>query len=178
MNKNCIICGVLQPKSEYYTHKQMPDGTQNKCKTCCKKQAKEREERLRLDPIWVEKEKERAREKYGRLNYKEIHKPSSEKKKLVMDKYTCKYPEKKRASSASQYIKKIDKSNEFHHWSYNDIHFKDIIELTTQQHGFIHRYMIYDQEQKMYRTTEGVLLDTKESHLAYYEEMKKIKPLL
>ena len=60
--KNCIICGDLKPITDYYVHKKMGDGHLNKCKTCCKKQADEREKRLRNNPEWVEKEKERARE--------------------------------------------------------------------------------------------------------------------
>ena len=45
----------------------MEDGHFNKCKTCTRKDTREREEILRNNPEWVEKEKKRGREKYHRL---------------------------------------------------------------------------------------------------------------
>jgi len=85
--KNCIICKAIKPLDEFYKHKKMTDGHLNKCKECTKSQSKERENKLRLNPDWVEKEKERAREKYHRLNYREKHKPSPESKKKAVDRY-------------------------------------------------------------------------------------------
>jgi len=171
--KNCIICEILKPVSDYYSHKQMPDGTMNKCKDCCKKQAKEREKILRENPEWREKEKIRAREKYNRLNYVD-KKPSKDYKKKIMDVYKEKYPEKYKAKILAQKLSR-EKGCELHHWSYNELHYKDVIELTTKEHAFIHRYIIYDQERMMYRTQEGILLDTKESHISHYQEMLKTK---
>lgn len=43
---------------------------------------------------------------------------------------------------------------------------------TESEHNKLHRYMTYDQERKMYRTTNGILLDTKERHLEYYHSLK------
>lgn len=171
--KNCIICGVLKPISDYYNHKQMPDGTLNKCKECCKKQAKEREIKLRQNPDFVEKERIRGREKYNRLGYVE-NKPSKESKKKVMLSYNEKYPEKSKARNSSQRLPRKN-GYELHHWSYKKEHYKDVIELTIKEHAFIHRYMIYDQERMMYRKQDGTLLDTKEIHLSHYQEMLKVK---
>lgn len=153
----------------------MGDGHLNKCKTCTKKESDIREKYLRkTSPEFVESERIRGREKSRRLTRKEVDKVS--KKEAIMN-YRNRYPEKYLAKNSSQRLPRKE-GYQLHHWSYNDIHFKDVIELTTQHHGFIHRYMIYDQEQRMYRTAEGVLLDTKESHIAYFEEMLKAKPLL
>ncbi len=81
MIKSCIICNIPQDIKEYYKHSKMSDGHLNKCKTCCKKQAKEREVELKKDLNWIETEKARAREKYHRLYSKGFHKPTKKKTK-------------------------------------------------------------------------------------------------
>lgn len=163
--KNCIICGDLKPLTDYYVHKQMGDGHLNKCKTCCKKQADEREKKLRENPEWVEKEKERAREKYYRLNYKEKHKPSTESRYKSTKKYRAENPEKHKATTSAKSIKPKVKGNHLHHWSYNEKHRKDVIELTVIDHSLLHRNMKYIKEAKMYVDKKGKLLDTKQSHI-------------
>jgi hypothetical protein len=41
--KSCIICGIEQELEQFYKHPKMGDGHLGKCKTCCKRQADERE---------------------------------------------------------------------------------------------------------------------------------------
>lgn len=170
--KKCFKCEKELPITEFYKHPNMGDGHLNKCKSCTKNDTKKREEELRNNPEWVEKEKRRGREKYHRLGYKDLHNPSTEKKKEIMNRYEQKYPEKILAMKYTGiYLTKINGVH-LHHWSYNQEDWLDVIELIPEEHYFLHRYIIYDQERMMYRTLEGVLLDTKEKHLEYFEEIK------
>ena len=47
----------------------------------------------------------------------------------------------------------------------------DVIELNVQNHNMIHRFLIYKPEIKKYSNLEGVVLDTKEKHLEFIEEI-------
>jgi len=142
----------------------MADGHLNKCKDCTKKDSDKREKELRKNPNWVEKEKTRAREKYYRLGYKEIHKPSFENKKETMKRYNEKYPEKRKAKNINKQ-KATTEGNELHHWSYSFENATSVIELTTRQHSKAHRFIYYDQERMMYRRIDNnELLDSKEKH--------------
>lgn len=147
----------------------MADGRLNKCKACTQSDVREREERKREDPEWNESEKQRHREKYYRLGYKEKHKSTPEEKKKAMSAYNSTYPEKRKAKLAAQRIPVTTKGNNNHHWSYNEEHWRDVIELEPLEHYKLHRYIVYDQERMMFRRSDTMeLLDTKERHYEYY----------
>ena len=167
--KTCFACNKSKVLTEYYKHPQMGDGHLNKCKDCVKKAVADRLNYKMKDPEFREKEKARHRGKYHRLGYKDKHKPTPEQKKIIMDRYKAKYPEKVKAKNFTQHIKKSNPKHELHHWSYNEEHYKDVIELSVKNHNLIHRYLEYDQEFKVYRDFTGLLLDTKEKHLDFIE---------
>ena len=163
VDKKCFKCGEIKPLSEFYRHKEMADGHLGKCKTCTKTDTKLRVDRLQSNPEWVEKERDRCRIKAR--GYDDKYKPTPEKKYAYIQKYRLRYPEKHKAGNAAQRLPKV-KGNHNHHWSYRKEHRLDVIELTPEQHGLLHRDCIYDQERMMYRQRcSGVLLDTKQSHI-------------
>jgi hypothetical protein len=171
ISKYCIICKIEKPIDMYYKHPNMADGHLNKCKDCTKMHTREREKKITSTAEGIEQERKRHREKYYRLNYREKHKPTKEKKSAAMKKHIEKYPEKKKARIHTNKMKKT-KGNHLHHWSYKEEHYKDVIELTISQHSLAHRHIIYDQERMMYRRIDNMqLLDTKEKHIEYISNL-------
>lgn len=143
----------------------MADGYLNKCKDCTRKDVKEHSLYLKKnDPDYLEKEKKRGRLKYHRL-YKGV-KPNKQLRGIARKRWANKYPEKEKAKCVSSKIKSINGNN--HHWSYRQEHWKDVIDLTVKNHSKAHRFIIYDQEQMMYRRIDNMeLLDTREKHLKW-----------
>lgn len=164
--KKCFKCGIEKELTEFYAHPKTADKHLNKCKDCTKIDVAERALILQDDNNWVEKEKERNREKYYRLGYRVTMKPSFGSKKSATANYIKKYPEKRFATIASQKIT-TPEGMEKHHWSYRKESVKDVIFLSTKEHNIAHRFMVYDQKEMYYRTNDGRLLDTKEAHLGH-----------
>tara|TARA_R110000868_G_C10512418_1_gene732232 strand:+ start:94 stop:612 length:519 start_codon:yes stop_codon:yes gene_type:complete len=169
--KNCFKCKQDKPLDEFYKHPKTSDGYLNKCKDCAKKDVQSRESILKQDSKWIEKERDRAREKYRRL-----YLGTGKSNRVSILNYFNKYPEKKAAGSACQYLEKEFEGAERHHWSYNEEHYKDVIWLTKKDHMKGHRFLIYDQERMMYRRFDtNELLDTKEIHLEFIKDCIKNK---
>jgi hypothetical protein len=169
--KNCFKCKQDKPLDDFYKHPKMSDGYLNKCKDCAKKDVHNRESILKEDFKWKEKERDRGREKYRRL-YIGLGKSNA---KSILN-YFIKYPEKKAAGIACQYLEKEFEGAERHHWSYNEEHYKDVIWLTKKEHMKGHRFLVYDQERMMYRRYDtNELLDTKEIHLEFIKDCIKNK---
>lgn len=169
--KICFKCSVEKPATSFYKHKAMGDGYLGKCKDCTKNDTRLREERLKeTSPEWVEKEAERMRQKANNYYAEGRYISRGEDKARIMKTYNEKFPEKKAARSGIGHLK-CGKGNHLHHWSYNKEHFKDVIELSLGDHYKLHRFMRYDQAAMMYRTMDGVLLDTREKHIEYMQKV-------
>lgn len=166
--KTCFKCGQTKPLELFYTHAQMADGRLNKCIECTKKDAKARFLEKRNDEEFMEAERVRSREKYHRLMYREKHKPDPERKKAWMTAYKERYPEK---AAARTKVKESIPGMQRHHWSYRPEHTNDIVFLTEKEHYTLHRHIRYDKDTMMYRTLSGILLDTKEKHVEYANEV-------
>lgn len=95
----------------------------------------------------------------------------AEQKKKAIANWRGKYPEKYGAIASCRKLPR-QQGHELHHWSYNKEHWQDIIELDIKAHNLAHRFIIYDQEQMMYRIAlTGELLDTKARHIQFISQL-------
>ena len=92
-------------------------------------------------------------------------------KSLYNKKYREKYPEKRQAKMRSQRMKRTVKGNHLHHWSYNQQHHTDVIEVTPKQHALIHKMTKYMSYNKVFVTLDGRILDTKKKAIEFYKEI-------
>lgn len=142
------------------------------CKECIKSKSKLQREILISTPEGLEKERERHRDKYHRLGYRDVHKPTPENKKKIQKAYKDKYPEKREAINNSTSIKRKVKGNHLHHWNYNLEYAKDVFELDVSGHGKLHRFLVYDTELYIYNKLDGTPLDTRDKHEALIKELE------
>ena len=172
-NKKCFKCGEVKPLNKFYKHPQMGDGHLNKCIDCTKKDTATRTQYLlATDPNYIEKERERGRDKFKRL-YRESPKPYKRMTKFN-NSFEERYPEKYKAHILSQRVE-MGRGLLKHHWSYREEDAKDIIPLTKEDHYLIHRYIIYDPERMMYSNIDNILLVSKQKHLEYFQKIKETK---
>lgn len=158
--KVCFKCRIEKPLSEFYKHSQMADAHLNKCKECAKLDVKNKYLENSTDEGYVKKERKRGRDKYMRL-----YRFQSKANPKCNERWEIRFPEKKKATSFSSSLIPSFDGAEKHHWSYNEEHYKDVIWMTKREHMKAHRFIVYDQEQFMYRRFDNnVLLNTKEKH--------------
>lgn len=158
-SKTCFKCKIEKPLYDYYKHPYMGDGHLNKCKECTKIDTKIITEKKTSTPEGLEKERERHREKYKRLGYKEKQKEWD----LKSNRFWKNSPTYKGLHKKF----KTPKGFELHHWNYNNEYLEDIFVLNTKQHRIAHSFLTFDKNLLVFKTKEGVLLDTKSKHLSY-----------
>lgn len=162
--KVCFKCDKMQPLSEYYKHPKMGDGLLGKCKTCTKEDAKKQTEINTSTPEGLEKERERHRDKYHRLGYKE--------QQLEWDKDK---PWKKTTvykSLRANFYKDLDRDFELHHWNYNEDYLKDVFILNIKDHKNLHNHLTLNVEKRIFYLEDGTYLETKEKHKAFIEQLQ------
>lgn len=172
--KKCFKCLETKTIESFYKHPQMPDGHVNKCIKCAKKESSERLKIKMEDPVFVEKEKARCLEKDRRL-YRKSLKPFNERvkgeNKEIWKNHRDKYPEKYLARILSKNFHSKIKGFEMHHWNYNREFATDLIELSKKDHYKAHRFLIYHQDLKIYKTIDNVMLTTKDEHIQYLKQI-------
>jgi|TARA_R110000868_G_C10527950_1_gene733766 hypothetical protein len=163
--KNCKNCKKEKQETEFYFRKDCSK-YRNECIVCWKEKCKTKRKIKETSKEFIEKERIRGREKYKRLYSTALF----ERKVKYKDgeNHYIRFPEKHKATYNCR--KLIKKGFHAHHWSYNEEHFIDIFYLTPKEHMMAHRYLIYDEERKMYRTINNILLDTKAEHEKYIKE--------
>lgn len=153
--KKCFKCGRILPITEFYKHPQMRDGHLNKCKQCTKKDVRSNYIHNIQNEEYVEKERQRGRDKYSRL----------------YSSGRCKKNTHKDSTNTRRYYvsRGIDVGeNEFHHWNYNRKN--DVFVLSRRAHKFAHYNLLFDPDSGLF-SYKGKLLRTKDEHRAFLEEI-------
>jgi hypothetical protein len=157
MKKICFKCKIEKEVSFFYKHSAMGDGYLGKCKDCAKNDSVIRYNKLSLNEDFVEKERERCREKYNRLNYYDYH-----KKSLIAK------PWKDLSIYKNLHKKfKCEKGIELHHWNYNNEFLEDVFFMNIKSHRRLHKKLIFDNNLLIFKTKDGILLDSKEKHESF-----------
>jgi len=156
--KICFKCNIEKPLDQYYKHRAMSDGHLGKCKECTKKDSLVVYSKLTSTVNGIELERERHREKYHRLGYKDKQIEYDKKREWKNDTLyrNC----KRKISRRIQLLR----SEEIHHWNYNLL--ESVFILNVSIHKKIHKLLIFDDESKCF-IYKNELLDTKEKHESF-----------
>lgn len=156
--KICFKCKEEKSLDCFYKHSKMKDGHVNKCKDCNKKDVRDNYQINIKDELFYEKERQRTRERYHRLNYKEKQKEwDNDKPWKSISKY----------KSLRKKFKHVPKTHHLHHWNYNNEYIEDIIILEKFNHRNAHNYLKLDLEKRIFIGIDNEVLDTKEKHIIY-----------
>lgn len=169
--KACSKCSVIKEFCEFPNQSKSRGGTHAMCKVCTKSSVKGLRRERHRSPEYLEKERIRRRKRARELGY--TSKVPNEIAVARANQYKERYPEKKLARSRTTRLKAKVKGNHLHHWSYNEQHLLDVIELSRALHATLHRFVSYDKDVFMYRRKDtNELLDSRGKHFDYIIQIK------
>lgn len=156
--KKCFKCGVVKPISDFYIHREMKDGHLNKCIDCTKKDAKRRYDVLSKNEEWMEKERERGKEKFKRLEYAG---------KFKSPRSIC--PQEGNMSKKLRENGYDTKGKEAHHWNYNKPY--SVFLLSKKSHRCLHRHIKVNYSDKYCYTMNNERIDTEEKAKSVFSDI-------
>ena len=148
MDKTCKCCGRSLPESEFYMIRSWLDTT---CKSCRKKRVRERYDANSKNPVFMENERVRSRDKYHRLY--------AGKKTVASQKKEKMYPSLRNAKRDFRVAPSRD--IELHHWNYNNTN--SVFALEKRLHHRLHKAITLNLEEGIYYFGQ-VKLDSAEKH--------------
>jgi hypothetical protein len=161
-HKICFKCGRDLPLSDFYVHLQMADGHLNKCKECTKKDVHNHyKEKSQVDEF-MNKERQRGREKYKRLGY------------VAKQSRTMRLTNIGSARNIHRDLRDIGinlKGKECHHWNYN--HPRSVFVLTRKTHKLLHKHLNLNIDTGILSTMDGEQIVTLDQAKRLYESILK-----
>jgi len=172
--KECSKCKKVKPLDRFNKRKSTKDGLGSWCKECIKEYYLENSQHLKDYARKYRTENlQHIKEHIKKYNRTSAGKATVKKERL---NFIGRYPEKAKCTALWVYFKtkngvKVPSGYEFHHYSYKEEHHHDVIFLPKWLHKQIHRRIAYSQENKCYKSNNGVLLDTKEKHMFFIQKL-------
>lgn len=156
MIMTCNKCNTDKNEQDFYT------SSHTECKECVKKRVRLRESILREDSDWCDKEKQRAKDKYYRLGYRERQYELNKKRKYKNSAY-------KNLHRDCIVAGIITKEQRIHHWNYSLLY--SFFILSEKDHRKIHTKLVLSDNQDVFITKDGIVLDTIDRHKQVIESV-------
>lgn len=161
-HKRCFKCGRILPLSDFYVHSQMADGHLNKCKECAKKDVQNHYAKNSENEEFMNKERQRGRDKYRRLGY------------VKTKSRTMCLTNTDSARNINRDLKKIGVNlvgRECHHWNYN--HLRSVFVLSRKAHKRLHKHLTLNVETGILTSEDGIDITTTEQATKIFEDILK-----
>lgn len=162
--KRCFKCGRLLPLNYFYAHPQMADGHLNKCKDCTKNDVHDNYLKNSQSEEYMNKERNRGRDKYHRLNY-------VRKKSRTMQ--LTDHNGARNISSKLQHIGVNLENKECHHWNYNFP--KSVFVMSRMAHKRIHKHLSLDMNSGVMTFDDGTEILTPDQAMVIYKKIFEIE---